>query len=75
MISIWIFFKLYTTDLFCTMKIKVKFDIEIEVKSRGYLITSPPLIIKCLDDWIRGYTKMLGMQFFLNSGLLVIYGL
>jgi hypothetical protein len=57
------------------MKIKVKFDIEIEVKSRGYLITSPPLIIKCLDDWIRGYTKMLGMQFFLNSGLLVIYGL
>jgi hypothetical protein len=29
--------------------------IEIEVKSRGYLLVSPPSIIKDQDVWIRGY--------------------
>jgi hypothetical protein len=35
------------------MKMKLKFSLAIEVKSRGYLLFLPPSIIKCQDVGIR----------------------
>lgn len=38
----------------------IQFAIEIEVKSRGHLLASPPSIIKCQDVGIREY----GIRFY-----------
>jgi hypothetical protein len=43
------------------MKIRLFLKPEIEVKSRGFLLASPPSIIKCQDVRIRELGQVKGM--------------